>query len=54
MKTLIIVAHPDLEQSRINRRWMAALRRHPEHYTVHALYQAIRTGRSTWRANRRC
>ncbi|OQS38743.1 NAD(P)H-dependent oxidoreductase [Chromobacterium haemolyticum] len=44
MKTLIIVAHPNLEQSRINRRWMAALHRHPERYTVHALYQAYPDG----------
>ncbi|MBT2865633.1 NAD(P)H-dependent oxidoreductase [Chromobacterium violaceum] len=40
MKTLIIVAHPDLARSRVNRRWTEALARHPERYAVHSLYDA--------------
>ncbi|RTE11645.1 NAD(P)H-dependent oxidoreductase [Paenibacillus whitsoniae] len=38
MKTLIIVAHPNLPQSRINRTWTEALRRLPN-LTVHVLYE---------------
>jgi Flavodoxin-like fold. len=30
MKTLIIVAHPDLRQSRVNRAWTEALRKLPD------------------------
>ncbi|WP_217593766.1 NAD(P)H-dependent oxidoreductase [Cohnella sp. GbtcB17] len=37
MKTLIIVAHPDLSQSRINRAWAERLRLLPD-MTVHELY----------------
>ncbi|MGJ1197387.1 NAD(P)H-dependent oxidoreductase [Sphingobacterium spiritivorum] len=37
-KTLIIVIHPDLSSSRINKRWMEELKKYPEHYTVHDLY----------------
>ncbi|MEA4891164.1 MAG: NAD(P)H-dependent oxidoreductase [Peptococcaceae bacterium] len=40
MKTLVIVAHPDIEKSVINRRWLEELKKHPENYTVHNLYQA--------------
>ena len=37
-KTLIIAAHPHLAQSAVNRRWLDALRQHPERFTVHELY----------------
>lgn len=37
-KTLIIVAHPNLQQSTVNRCWVQALRQHPDHLTVHDLY----------------
>jgi len=40
MKTLVIVVHPDMEKSVVNKAWAAALRRYPEKYTVHDLYQA--------------
>ena len=39
MKTLVIVAHPDLEKSVVNRRWVDEAEKHPEHFTVHRLYQ---------------
>lgn len=39
MKTLILVAHPNLQESRINRRWAEAIEKQPE-VTVHYLYQA--------------
>lgn len=35
MKTLILVTHPDLEKSIINKRWVAELKKYPEQYTVH-------------------
>lgn len=44
MKTLVIVAHPNLEASVINKRWTEALRKHPENYTVHDLYKAYPDG----------
>lgn len=37
MKTLVIVAHPNLEQSRVNRAWMNRLQQE-ENVTVHNLY----------------
>ena len=40
MKTLVIVAHPDLEKSVVNRRWVAEAEKHPERFTVHRLYQS--------------
>ncbi len=38
MKTLIVVAHPDLENSRVNKAWIEELKKHPNLYTVHDLY----------------
>ncbi|MDR2238239.1 MAG: NAD(P)H-dependent oxidoreductase [Chryseobacterium sp.] len=40
MKTLIITVHPDIEKSVINKRWMEELKKYPEKYTVHSLYEA--------------
>lgn len=37
MKTLVIVAHPNLEQSKVNRTWMSRLQQE-ENITVHNLY----------------
>ncbi|MFF2092264.1 NAD(P)H-dependent oxidoreductase [Paenibacillus sp. NPDC058174] len=45
MKTLIIVAHPNLENSVINKRWAEELRKYPEKYTVHELYKAYPDGK---------
>ena len=39
MKTLIVVTHPDLTNSRANKRWIAELQKHPGKYTVHNLHQ---------------
>lgn len=39
MKILVIAAHPNLEKSRVNRRWLEELRLYPE-ITVHQLYEA--------------
>ena len=40
MKTLVIITHPNLEQSRINRAWMEELKKHEE-ITIHALIRII-------------
>ena len=40
MKTLVIVIHPDIKHSAINSKWLAALNRYPDKYTVHQLHEA--------------
>lgn len=40
MKTLVIVIHPDINQSAINRRWAEALNEFPDKFIVHQLYEA--------------
>jgi len=40
MKTLVIVIHPGIESSVINRRWVEELKKFPDKYTVHQLYEA--------------
>ncbi len=44
MKTLIIVAHPSIETSVINNRWVKELKEYPEKYTVHELYNVYPDG----------
>lgn len=39
MKILVIVAHPSMETSIINKRWVEELNKYPEKYTVHELYK---------------
>jgi len=39
MKTLIIIIHPTLENSLINKRWIEELKKHPNQYTLHDLYR---------------
>ncbi|MFD1261242.1 NAD(P)H-dependent oxidoreductase [Entomomonas asaccharolytica] len=38
-KVLVIVAHPAITSSMANSRWLAELRKYPEHFKVHELYQ---------------
>ncbi|WP_103997565.1 NAD(P)H-dependent oxidoreductase [Paenibacillus sp. UNC499MF] len=45
MKTLVIVAHPSLETSVINKRWIEELSKFPEKYTVHDLHKAYPDGK---------
>ncbi|WP_344290271.1 NAD(P)H-dependent oxidoreductase, partial [Microbacterium arabinogalactanolyticum] len=40
MKTLVVVTHPDMANSVVNKRWLEELRRYPARYTVHELHQA--------------
>ncbi len=37
MKTLIIVSHPNISKSVVNKRWVEELKRYPDKYTVHEL-----------------
>lgn len=39
MKTLIILAHPHIETSKVNKRWKEELLQHQQQVTVHDLYQ---------------
>ncbi|WP_042196887.1 NAD(P)H-dependent oxidoreductase [Paenibacillus camerounensis] len=39
MNTLVILAHPDMEHSRVNKRWRQELLQHPDRITVHELYK---------------
>ena len=45
MKTLIIAAHPNLEESVINKRWLTELRKHPDLCTIHTLAACYPDGR---------
>lgn len=40
LKTLIVVTHPNIETSVVNKRWIEELRKYPDKYTVHELYKA--------------
>ncbi|GGH17883.1 NAD(P)H-dependent oxidoreductase [Sphingobacterium alkalisoli] len=44
MKTLIIVTHPDIENSLVNKRWVEELNKYPEKFTVHQLYKVYPDG----------
>ena len=39
MRTLIILAHPDINNSTINRRWKQELEKYPEEFIIHELYK---------------
>ncbi|MCP1302039.1 NAD(P)H-dependent oxidoreductase [Chryseobacterium sp. S0630] len=45
MKTLVIVTHPEIEKSVINKKWIDELKKYPEKYTVHQLYEAYPDGK---------
>ncbi len=44
MKTLVIVAHPDIHKSVANKRWVEELGKYPEQFTVHNLHQVYPDG----------
>jgi putative NADPH-quinone reductase len=44
-KTLVVVAHPDLSKSRINKAWVEHLRSQPDSITVHEIYKAYPEGK---------
>ncbi len=39
MKTLIIVTHPDIDNSAVNKRWIEELSKHPQKFDIHQLYK---------------
>jgi len=39
MKTLVIVVHPDIERSVINKRWIEELGKYPSKFKLHQLYK---------------
>lgn len=43
MKTLVIVIHPDAENSIINKRWMEELKKYPDQYHIHQLHEVYPT-----------
>ena len=38
MQKLVIVTHPDIENSQVNKTWVQALEEHPDQFNVHQLY----------------
>ena len=38
MQKLVIVTHPDIDNSLVNKTWVQALEKHPDHFTIHQLY----------------
>ncbi len=44
MKTLIVVAHPNLNDSKVNASWVKELTKYPEEFYVHNLYDAEEQG----------
>ncbi len=39
MKTLIIVIHPDIQKSKVNKRWIEELYKYPDKYYIHKLHE---------------
>jgi len=39
LKTLVILAHPNLEGSRVNQRWKEELLKYPNDITIHEIYK---------------
>lgn len=39
MKTLIIIIHPNLKNSIVNKRWIEELKKYPEDYVLHDIHQ---------------
>ncbi|MFT2010005.1 NAD(P)H-dependent oxidoreductase [Pontibacter sp. 13R65] len=45
MKTLVMVIHPDINSSLINKRWVKELNKFPDKYVVHQLYDVYPDGK---------
>lgn len=52
-KTLIVVAHPNIENSVVNQCWINELKKYPDQFTVHELYKAYPDGRINIEAEQR-
>ncbi|WP_437918506.1 NAD(P)H-dependent oxidoreductase [Sphingobacterium sp. LRF_L2] len=44
MSILIIITHPTIASSLINKRWIEELKKYPDRFHIHDLYQAYPTG----------
>lgn len=44
MKTLVIVTHPDLTTSVVNKRWVQELEKYPDQYVIHQLHRVYPDG----------
>lgn len=44
MKTLVVVGHPHIDGSVVNKRWVEELKKYPELFTVHELYKVYPDG----------
>lgn len=44
MKTLIIISHPNIDNSVVHKRWIKELNKHPDLFTIHHLDQAYPDG----------
>lgn len=45
MKKLIIVSHPHINTSVVNKRWVEELEKHPDHFTIHNIYESYPDGK---------
>ncbi|WP_343693371.1 NAD(P)H-dependent oxidoreductase [Chitinophaga sp.] len=43
-KVLVVVIHPNLKESVVNKRWVEALSKWPDHYVIHDLYALYPSG----------
>ena len=39
MKTLIVIVHPNLKDSKVNRAWIKEAEKYPDKFTIHNLYE---------------
>ncbi|SNR15693.1 NAD(P)H-dependent oxidoreductase [Tenacibaculum jejuense] len=39
MKKLVIVTHPNIEDSKVNKKWINELKNDPSTYTIHSIYE---------------
>ena len=37
MRTLVVIAHQNLEESKVNARWIEELKKYPDEFTIHNL-----------------
>lgn len=44
MKTLVIVTHPNIDNSVVNKRWLQELSKYPDQYTIHYLHKTYPDG----------
>ncbi|RFZ77594.1 flavodoxin family protein [Lacrimispora amygdalina] len=45
MKTLVILSHPNIDDSRVNKRWKQELVQYPNEITIHELYKEYPNGK---------